>query len=443
MLLTTLAVLLFCNRYQRIASSSPNLVLITIDCLRADRLGAYGNTSHLTPNLDSLAKNGIVFERVFAPIATTHPSHASMLTGLYPRYHGVRSNGMALAPEAVSVAELLQAAGYSTGAFVSYQAMLFRAKLDQGFDEVSDRERPKDRRWRRRRETTRLAKSWLSAQAEEPFFLWVHFFEPHVPYELQDYSARIFSLRGYEGSPIDQLNQETIGLTEAERRKYVRSSPEYVDALRTLYDGEVHAVDQSVGDLVASLEGLEFLDNTVIIATGDHGEGLGENGRWQHGPVLFNYALQIPLIIRDFRKSESKRVRELVGLVDIAPTLLEMADLPTPDGLQGRSLLPAARGERLRRQPYFSEVSIKEDNTLKRVAVFVDRFKLLVWDDRILLYDLDEDPEGAQPLPMEDFEETRRHLVSLAEGFMAGSEKALEVPLEAEDIEELRALGYL
>lgn len=294
------------------------------------------------------------------------------------------------------------------------------------------------------RETTDMAMNWLSTNLPDSrFFLWVHYFEPHVPFDLQDYSVEVFASRGYAGNPIDQLRKETAGATKKEKGKRLRNSPEYIEAMRILYDGEVRATDRFVTELLAFMDDRDLLANTVVIVTGDHGEGLGEHGRWHHGPVLFNSALHVPLIIRDFRRTTASRVGDLVGLVDIAPTLLESAGLPIPVNLQGRSLVPAINGEKLETRPYFSEINKKKGPAEKRLAVFVDRFKLIVSGDRLSLFDLSEDPEELHSLPIEDFEPIVRQLGDVAEEFLAHNEESLESPLQEEDIKELRALGYL
>ena len=422
----------------------PNLVLITIDTLRADRLGAYGDPQSLTPNLDRLAEEGVLFERAYSPIGTTHPSHASMLTGLYPRYHGVRWNGGTLPPEAQTVAEILQSNGYSTGSFVSYPALHFRARLDQGFDAASDLQRPKGKKagLRSCKKTNALVFAWLEELTPEPFFLWVHYFEPHRPYRLRSYSAREFSARGYTGP----LSKGSIRVErDPEIIKYIRDTEEGLEAYRTLYDGEVQEADRCVGELIEAVRAGEFLDNTLVVATGDHGEGLGEHKRWGHSGKLWDSVLQVPLILRDYRESRARRVSELVGLVDLTPTLLELAGQPVIGELQGRSLVPILRGDRLRRQIYFAEMALEPRNGSHSgaIAVLAGRFKQISQGDEHRLFNREEDPEEIEPLSLEKFREISRRMSALATEFAEADHRSASTELRREDIEELRALGYL
>ncbi|MBS3821725.1 MAG: sulfatase-like hydrolase/transferase, partial [Phycisphaerae bacterium] len=229
----------------------PDIIIVSIDTLRADRVAGYGYPEMLTPNVDAMARNGVLFEHAVATTGTTWPSHASMLTGLYPRYHGVRSNTHTLDENVRSVAELLTSAGYATGSFVSFKAMHFLAGLDRGFATASDRERspPDVPAIRPSRETTDMALEWLAAQAdtEKPIFMWYHLFEPHGPYDLTDYSRRWMADTNYDGvlaengANMDLLLKKPRALLEREQDR---------KALNVLYDGEVLLADRYFGEIL-------------------------------------------------------------------------------------------------------------------------------------------------------------------------------------------------
>jgi len=336
-----------------VPADAPDIVLISIDCLRIDALGAYGGPKGLTPVLDELAADGIVFERPWAVMATTHPSHTTMMTGLYPRYHGVRWNGDVLREDVQTLAEQLQEHGYRTGAFVAYKAMLYRAGLDRGFEGLSDRKRTKVGT-RPDEEVVAMAVDWLAGAREgDRVFLWVHLFDPHSPYELTEHARE--ELLGYEGPLAQGASQELL----REQREFLLGSSTEVAALRVLYDGEVAAVDAHVGQILGELRRSGRLGNSVVVVTGDHGESLGEGGRIGHGPRLDEILLRTPLIVRDFRSDlVGFRVPTPVGHVDLTPTLLEIGGLDLPEGLQGRSLASTVLdGEEPEPGVYFAEVN--------------------------------------------------------------------------------------
>jgi arylsulfatase A-like enzyme len=294
-----------------------NVLLVTLDTTRADRLGCYGYTDAHTPALDSLAAQGVLFERAFTPAPVTLPAHASLLTGLVPPVHGVRDNGIyRLRDEAVTLAELLGDAGMVTAATVAAYVLASRFGLAQGFSHYDERlkgqlgkpaafyvERPAE-------EVTDAALGWLEKRNDKKnFFLWVHYFDPHSPYVPP---ARFDSL--CPGRP---------------------------------YDGEIAYMDSQLGRLLGALRSDGQYENTLVVVVGDHGEALGEHGEPTHGIFLYNSTVRVPLIVK-FPAGEHAggRVDANVSLVDIFPTVLERAGLSVPSGIQGRSLLPLLGGER-------------------------------------------------------------------------------------------------
>ena len=304
-----------------------NVVLITLDTTRADHLGCYGHESIETPHIDRLAAAGSLYERCYTPVPITLPSHLSILTGTYPAYHGVHENaGFYVAPELVTLPEVLHREGYATAAFVGSFPLDSQTGLDQGFDLYDDNypssleagkhpslqgffdERPAA-------DVVRPALEWL-ADRDGPYFLWTHFFDAHQPL--------------IPPSPF--------------RERYANA----------LYDGEIAAVDEAIGRLLSRLEERGDLDRTVIILTADHGEGLGEHGELTHALLLHSSTVRVPLVIRDPRDLTARRITAPVATVDILPTLLDRLGLEIPRAVQG-DLLPRSDDESTPRRSILSE----------------------------------------------------------------------------------------
>lgn len=427
----------------------PNVLLITIDTQRADSFGIYGNDGGHTPNIDRLAKNAVVFDRATSPIGTTFPSHASLLTGLYPRGHGLRYNGDVLDDELVSMAEILQKAGYETMAFVSYGSMVSRGNLGQGFVRTSHEKGGDAAYHTNPARITAMASGLLRRKRPFPFFMWVQYFQPHSPYELTPYAEK--QLDGYEGPLADGATvKEFYGLkkeklTDADRK-----------AIRALYDGETREADRAVGKILEALEQGGHSEDTIVVITADHGQLLGEHDDVGHGLRLWEEVLHVPLVIYDPRAPKGRRVSTRVGLVDVAPTVLEMVGLTPPDGIDGRSLAPALRGEDLDERPYFSEVSaikrkkrgIHADRDENALAVFVGDRKLVVEHGASKFFDLEKDPAEMTPAPEKPDDDPRAaELAKLATGFRekkANTAGQVDVEkLSPKVAAELEALGYI
>lgn len=289
-----------------------SVLLITVDTLRADRLSCYGFTGGSTRYIDDLAAGGALFEDTVTPVPITLPSHATILTGLYPNTLGVRNNGTyRLGEQAVTLAELFRKAGYRTGAFVGSYVLDSVFGLDQGFDVYND-QMPKRRgavlTERRADLVVSAAVKWLAQKSPQPFFAWVHIWDPHYPY-----------------TPPEPMHS---------------SFPD------DPYFGEVAFVDAQLGLLLKSLEALGFKgDNLLVALTADHGEGLGEHGELSHGVFIYDSTLSVPLLMRmEGRIAAGQRIPHMVRTLDIAPTLLDLAGLPVPDGMEGISLVQLIGG---------------------------------------------------------------------------------------------------
>ncbi len=291
-----------------------NLILITLDTTRADRLGCYGYAKAWTPNLDKLAAEGILFGQMYCQTAMTLPSHASILTGLFPTRHGIHINGpFRLSSKIPLLPEILKREGYSTAAFVSAFVLNSQFGLDRGFD-LYDDEVPvgvMDIPERRGDETAIRAAIWLvKHNPETPFFLWMHLFDPHFPYE----------------APYDISKKD-------------------LDP----YDGEIAFADSCVGTLLDALEQSGQRDRTLVVVTADHGEGLGEHGEAIHSLFIYDSTLKVPLIIRAPAKfhigawAAGSRVDSLAQSADLLPTLLAMLEIPNSYGFDGKNLVETTR----------------------------------------------------------------------------------------------------
>jgi arylsulfatase A-like enzyme/Flp pilus assembly protein TadD len=286
------------------------VILVTVDTLRADRVGAYGWAAARTPAMDALAARGIRFTRAFATAPITLPSHASVLTGLYPPGHGSRHNGMGMSGRPATLATVLREKGWATGAFVAAFPLDRRFGLDRGFDRYGDRmPRGADGRLRNERpgrEVIDEALEWVRELGERRCFLWVHLFEPHAPYEPD-------LARGTEGRRLPPSAR---------------------------YDDEVAKADGEIGRMVAGLG--ERMASALVIVAGDHGEAFGEHGEIAHSVFLYDTTLHVPLIMAGPGINAAPAGRdEDVSLADVFPTVLEMLGLP-PGDVDGVSLLPLA-----------------------------------------------------------------------------------------------------
>ncbi len=285
--------------------SSRNVILISIDTCRADHLGCYGFARRTTPNIDALAEESILFKNAFSPIPLTLPAHCSMLTGTYPLYHGVHDNlRYHLDKTNVTIAEILKEHGYTTAAFVSSFVLDGRFGLGQGFDIYNDRfektaaaEEDKERRGE---EASRLAGLFLEEHHEKPFFLFLHFFDPHTDY-----------------NPPEPF------------------ASQYAD---DLYSGEIAYCDHCIGQVIDKLKSLGLYNSSLLIIVGDHGESLREHGEAEHDYYIYQGNIKVPFIIRPPGTRQPRRIDGAASLVDVVPTILGYLDVPIPAHIQGEDL---------------------------------------------------------------------------------------------------------
>ncbi len=305
MILAGLAAWYFTHRTHRIEGVR-HVVLISIDTCRADHLSCYGFKRETTPHIDAVAREGVLFEQALSPVPLTTPAHSSMLTGTYPPTHGVRlNNGESLAASNVTLAEVLKDAGYQTAAFVGGYPMDAAFGLNQGFETYDSRftrssEKSSTHLERIAEEVSRPAMAWLDQHSGDRFFLFLHFYDAHLDYE----------------------PPPPFASTYADDR----------------YAGEIAYVDNWIGQIVDRLRALGVYDDTLLIITADHGESLGDHGERAHGFFIYESTVHVPLIIRAPHGPKGNRFEGRVSLVDLMPTVLDLAGLQTPERVQGTSL---------------------------------------------------------------------------------------------------------
>ena len=410
-----------------------NVVIVTFDTTRADRIGCYGDEQAQTPTLDALAADGVLFEQAMTSVPITLPSHSTLMTGKVPFAHGVRDNGLfVLGDEQLTLAEILRDQGYRTGAAIASYPLLATSGINQGFEFFDDhisgdyedlygeRVFPKDRLFFDERPAAQVNEAvlpWLEENHQEPFFLWLHYFDPHHPLQ--------------PPAPYDQ------------------------SFAHDPYRGEIAYADESLGIMLAQLKRLGVDDRTLIIFTADHGEGLDEHNESTHSMLLYQSTLHVPLIMRLPPEAgkvdiQGRRVAERVGLVDVVPTVLDVLGLDIPEKIQGRSLasyLTESEPQAVdrRRELYAETISPRLSRNWGELrALVVDDHKYVHGPIREL-YGLEDDPRELQNL-IEQEPEKAHGLEKRLERFVA--RHAVEgldasVALDDEAARKLQALGYI
>jgi arylsulfatase A-like enzyme/Flp pilus assembly protein TadD len=391
----------------------PNLVLVTIDTLRADRLGCYSNSHIETPNLDRIAKQGVVFENAVTHTPLTAPSHASIFTGLYPTVHGVRdTGGFVLKTSHPTLAEILRRQGWNTAAFVGSSVLKAHFGFNQGFDVYED-EMPRpgpdriaaDYVERRAGEVVDKAIAWLGSQSGGPFFLWVHVFDPHSPYDPPSPFRERYSGRAYEG--------------------------------------EVAYTDQELGRLFAAVETRSLPENTLVAVLSDHGESLSEHGEYTHGVFLYDSTLRIAFLLAGPGVPKGLRVKQQARAIDVLQTLLDLMAIQAPPGVQGTSLVPALRGKRMPESPAYIETLYPKLNMrwAELRGIRTDRWKY-IRAPKPELYDLLRDPAETNNIIGNHSAEVQQLEVNL-KVLATDAEKVQTTMADPRTLAQLKSLGYL
>ena len=393
-----------------------NVVLISIDTCRADHLSCYGFKRPTTPNIDAVAQGGILFKHALSPVPLTTPAHSSMLTGTYPPTHGVRlNNGERLADSNVTLAEILRDAGYQTAAFVGAFPLDFQFGLSQGFDAYDCKftrkiEKSSSVAERTAEEVTHPVLTWLEKHAAKPFFLFLHYYDPHAPYKPPPSYAAAFS--------------------------------------GDLYAGEIAYVDNCIGQVVDRLRTLGLDENTLLIITADHGEGLGEHGEKTHAFYIYQSTQRVPLIIRVPGGSRGRQVEENVSLVDIMPTVLDLLGLESPADVQGVSMRSCLNDGPLptRNFPLYCESLEAATFGCSPLQGLIAGPWKYIRTPRPEIYDLIKDPGELTNLIERESKEAYRlrgRLEQMLREMEAAAPQRGRSRVDAETLKKLASLGYV
>jgi arylsulfatase A-like enzyme/tetratricopeptide (TPR) repeat protein len=401
----------------------PDVVLVTLDTTRADHVGCYGDADARTPAIDALARRGVLFGQASTVAPLTLPAHSSIMTGLYPTYHGVRVNGgTALSQGQTTLAEALSREGYQTGAFIGAFVLDGRWGLNQGFGVYDDQfdmkkfkrldlaavRRPAD-------QVVDAALQWIEGHKDGPFFAWIHLYDAHSPYEPPEPFLSEFRARG----------------------------------LAALYDGAIAFADSQVGRLVSWLEKSGLDRKTVLIVVGDHGEALGSHGEGTHGYFVYDYALRVPFVaVTPFEELRGVRVDSQVSLVDVFPTVLALAGVDSSEKVHGRSLLPVMLRPQSPEQVYAYSEAMTASLQFGWGALHSlrsPRYKL-IQAPRPELYDLVADP-GEETNVFAQHRAVAKEMADALDKLMAETSRDAPAPeqanLDKETVERLAALGYV
>ena len=392
-----------------------NVLLITLDTTRADHIGAYGYAKAKTPNLDLIARSGVRFANAYAQVPLTLPSHSSIMTGTYPLTHGVHNNGSyVLPPGAVTLAKVLKDHGLKTAAFVASFSVDSRFGLDQGFDVYDDNFQEGTpfkavNAERKAEQVLSVFAPWFDKIKDDQFFCWLHFFDPHLPY-----------------SPPSPYREQ------------------FAD---NLYDGEICYMDFIIGQVMRKLLDRNLLGRTLIVVAGDHGEGFGEKGESGHGIFLYDNVLRVPLMLyAENHLPALKVVESRVRLIDIMPTVLDLMNIPKPDPVQGRSLLPyVQRKEKADLDSYIETVYPKENFGWAPLVGFISGVWKYIRAPHEELYDLKADPgeeKNAIAAAVRPAAELKKKLDDTIRASVVPGVSAKQV-LTSEEQARLRSLGYV
>jgi arylsulfatase A-like enzyme/Flp pilus assembly protein TadD len=393
-----------------------HVLLISIDTCRADYLSCYGYHRPTTPNIDNLSEQSVLFKNVVSAAPITLPSHSSMLTGTIPAYHGVHNNNdYKLAESNVTLAEILKKRGFATGAVISAYVLDSQFGLDQGFETYNDRfEQPvKNLRYfseRRGAETSRFAVEWLEKHKDKKAFLFLHYFDPHI--------------------------------------KYTPPEPFASEFADNLYAGEIAYTDHCIGQVLEKLKELGLYDSTLIIVTGDHGEMLGEHGEDTHTYFIYQSAIKVPLIFKLPRRTQPQKIKHLVGLIDIVPTVCRLLGVEAPSEVHGKDLSPyfgQNQPSAQNRYLYCESLTPTRYDASALLGVVTNRFKY-IQTTRPELYNIVEDPCETKNLSDEQPVRARilqDHLKQILEQTVRKDSSSSKIELDERALRRLQTLGYL
>ncbi len=425
--------------FVRPSTKLPNVILISIDTLRADHLTTYGYPAETSPSIDQFGTLGVVFERAVSQSNSTLPSHASMLTGLYPNEHGAnRIQGAMLAPQFDTLAEILLERGYHTMAATSCIFVSRAYGFDQGFEEFFDRGSNASSQ-------IKIAQAMIQSSPPGPYFLFLHLFDPHDPYEPRGPYRRMFLQPGEEEVDVSDGRIDTPLFKNGARGVNAR----VWDILHRLYDGEIRYVDDNLGEFFRWLAQRPDFQNTIIVVTSDHGESFGEHGVMSHGTALYTQQVHVPLlVVYPRRVPASVRRNDLVeASVSLVPTIMEMIGLPyhapagraslfarkRPDGFMHSENALALLPQYALQDDEWKLTTVVVNGKPDRAAT--ELFRTSEWIDQTnVAHEYQSVVDQMLGDPLERY---------LAFGRNQALPRGASVRLSPEDVRQLRSLGYL
>jgi len=422
---------------------APNIILISIDSLRADHLHSYGYARNTSPNLDAVAAQGAVFETVISPTSWTLPAHMTLMTSLDPEAHGVITNRLRLGRGIDTLPQRLQRSGYATAGFVSATYLDGLYGFSRGFDEYDDYTLlrvagEKSRSAVTSQQVAQRAVDYLqkrsSAKDQRPFFLFLHFFDVHYDYNPPAPYARMFDA-AYAGRVTGNVDSVRQGMPSQDLNHVV-----------ALYDGEIAWVDANIGKILSSLHALGIDDNTIVAVTADHGEEFLEHGQAAHYKTLYDEVLRVPLVIRyPGHVAPGRRVQGQVRLMDVAPTLLSLAGFPVSHprlGTEARSLaclLTSPQPRRAPNLPAFGDLRGEVASVRTGDAKLIRNLRT----NKEEFYDLDHDPGERTNLDAIGQRERDQLRIILTRWRSSATAVNDQADLDEEEKAALKSLGYM
>jgi arylsulfatase A-like enzyme len=430
-------------------SQPANILLITVDTLRADFLGCYGNPQVKTPTIDSLAKQGVLFSTAVCEMSTTTPSHASILTSLTPRVHGILTNSWKLSDTITTLPEILKLNEYTTGGFVSVRHLERKLGFAQGFDHFDDNFPGLQRN---ATQVTNVALDWVSKNQNKKWFIWLHYFDPHTPYEPPEPFKQLYPAVNNGSKLFGSFSQ-----ISAMEEKKLTPTPKDIERLQALYSGEISYVDSELGRLFDVLNKMGLTKKTIIILLADHGESFDHDIYANHDQVLYESSVRIPLIIIAPKQiPQGKRIDTLVQSIDIMPTILELLKLKPDTFMQGKSLLGLIRGKKPAPEPtvvierrYYQN----QQDCLRRHIPVGARYAIrtqnwkYIWSEfaPLELYNLGQDPGETNNL-IKTQPEIKNKLHQYFDQWLNENNKLRKwayQKIDEQTAEQLKSLGYI
>lgn len=419
--------------------NKPNIILIILDCLRADHLGCYGYTRNTSPNIDDLAENGLIFSNAFSQGGYTLASIPSIFTSKFPLSHGVFINqhGDKLGANETTLAEILKNNGYVTVGFTGggYTSHIYG--FSQGFDIYKETD------WGNIKEVSQLASDWLEKKQKKPFFLFLHCYTIHDPFDPPKPFNEMYDTHynGYfKGISLDYILFKKIN---SGALKFDEQDTEYIISQ---YDGNIRYCDEHLGRLFKKIEALKLASNTIVILTSDHGEDLMDHGTISHGDI-YDVDIHVPLIIRyPYLFPKNKKIGSIVRSIDIMPTILDILALPLGPSMEGKSLFPLMSGKKDKHERMV--FSFGNNPKLKmRIALRTKNWKLIYSYEtgQDELYNLEKDPKELNNLASVN----KQQLATLQKK-LNNYIKRLRLPIKKDGAvldektrQQLKSLGYV